>query len=178
MEFIETKLKDLFLIKPNIFNDNRGTFVKLFNSDLFEQNNLGYDFKECFYSISKKNVIRGMHFQAPPKDHIKLVYVSYGKIIDVILDIRSNSKTYGKFISIELSSENCFIVYIPSGFAHGFLSLKNGTIVTYMQTSTYSPENDSGIKFDSFGMDWNVNEPILSKRDLGFVSFNNFESPF
>ncbi|MFN8575925.1 MAG: dTDP-4-dehydrorhamnose 3,5-epimerase [Candidatus Sericytochromatia bacterium] len=178
MEFVETELSGLFILKPKIFNDNRGSFIKTFNSDIFEQNNLIYDFKECYYSTSQKDVIRGMHFQNPPKDHIKLVYVPYGRIIDVILDIRKNSKTYGKFISLNLSSENGFSVYIPSGFAHGFISLEDGTIVTYMQTSTHSPAHDNGIKYDSFGMNWNLDLPILSNRDLSFIDFDNFESPF
>ncbi len=178
MEIIGTYIKNLWIIKPKIFNDNRGSFLKTFNYDFFKYHNLETDFKESYYSISDKNVIRGMHFQIPPKDHTKLVYVSSGKILDVVLDIRKDSLTYGEYFSIEISAENGYVLYIPSGLAHGFLSLSDNTIANYMQTSTYDSECDSGIKFDSFNMKWEIENPIVSNRDLSFKNFNDFNSLF
>lgn len=171
MEFIETNIKDLFIIKNLSFNDERGFFTKTFNSEKFKENNIDFITKEFFYSISNKNVIRGMHFQTYPYECAKLVFVSSGKILDVVLDIREKSNTYGKYFKIELSYENNTSIFIPKGFAHGFLALEDNSIVNYLQSQIYSSEHDSGIKYDSFGFDWNVKSPIISKKDL---ILNNF----
>ena len=117
-------------------------------------------------------------YQAPPHDHIKLVYVPYGRILDVVLDIRKDSLTYGKYFSTELSSENGQILIIHKGLAHGFKSLQDNTNVTYMQTSMYAGDHDEGILYDSFGLDWNVTFPKISKRDESFIEFKDFISPF
>ncbi len=175
MKITKTKLSGVFIIEPNVFQDERGKFIKIFNKDIFKKYKMAFNFEEGYYSISKRNVLRGMHFQTPPKDHSKLVYVTSGAILDVILDIRKGSPTYGKYISIELSDKNHKVVYIPRGFAHGFLSLKNNSCVIYSQTTTYSPEHDSGIKIDSFGMKWSVKNPIISKRDQNFPTFEKYE---
>ena len=119
-----------------------------------------------------------MHFQTPPYDHIKLVYVPYGSITDVVLDIRKESITYGKYLSIELSANNGKILIIPKGLAHGFKSLEDNTNVTYMQTTSYAPSNDSGIRFDSFGFDWGLDNPLTSHRDLSFPTLKEFDTPF
>lgn len=178
MKIIDTEISGLKVIKPNKFEDTRGKFIKTFNEDFFKENGLNVEIKETYYSISHKNVIRGMHFQTPPFDHIKLVYVPSGRIIDVVLDIRKKSSTFGKYFNIELSSENGNILVIPEGLAHGFKSLEDNTNVTYMQTTCYAPNNDGGIKFDSFGFDWQIDDPKLSDRDLSFKSFLEFDSPF
>lgn len=178
MKITKTKLGRVFIIEPDVFQDERGKFIKIFNKDIFKKYKMAFNFKESYYSISKKNVLRGMHFQTPPKDHSKLVYVTSGAILDVILDIRKKSLTYGKYISIELSDKNHKVVYIPRGFAHGFLSLKNNSCAIYSQTTTYSPKHDSGIRIDSFGMKWSVKNPIISKRDQNFPTFEKFETPF
>lgn len=178
MEIIDTEIKGLKVLEPRKFEDIRGKFIKTFNSEFFQENNLGITLKESFYSISHKDVIRGMHFQTPPHDNIKLVYVPYGKILDVVLDIRKNSPTYGEYFTIELSSENGKVLIIPKGLAHGFKSLEDNTNVTYMQTSCYAPNNDCGIKYDSFGFDWECQSPKLSDRDIGFEDFKDFDSPF
>jgi len=172
------EISGLFLIKPKKFEDTRGKFVKTFHLETLERNGLKTDFKESYYSISQKNVLRGMHFQTPPHDHLKLVYVPYGKIIDVVLDIRKSSPTYGESFEVELSGENAKVLIIPKGLAHGFKSLEDNTNVTYMQTSGYAPESDGGIKFDSFGYDWGFTDAKMSERDLGFEGFDTFESPF
>lgn len=178
MKIIKTDLRGLYIIEPKIFKDERGVFVKVFHEQAFKEADLLSNFKESFYSISKKDVIRGMHFQIPPFDHTKLVYTVEGKILDAILDIRKNSPTHGKYISVELSSQNRKAVYIPSGFAHGFVVKSDSATVIYMQTTIHSPEYDRGIRWDSFGMDWGIKDPIISERDRNFPSLDEFESPF
>ncbi len=178
MEFVKTDISGLFLIKPRKFEDTRGAFVKTFHQETFQEQGLNSAFVESYYSVSRKDVIRGMHFQTPPHEHEKLVYVPYGSILDVVLDIRKNSPTYGKYVTQMLNAENGYMFYIPKGCAHGFLSLENDTIVTYMQTSMYAGDHDEGIRYDSFGLDWNVPSPELSSRDRSFIDFESFVSPF
>lgn len=174
----ETGLAGLKVIETQHFIDERGVFHKFFSRDEFMGLGLEHDFCEDYYSINKKNVIRGMHFQIPPSDHVKLVYVTSGKIIDVCLDIRKNSQTYGKFFSVELSGDVAKCIYIPKGFAHGFISLEDNTCVHYLQTSCYNKECDCGIAYDSFGYDWNCQTPVVSGRDLAHQKFKDFKSPF
>lgn len=178
MRIIDTTIHGLKILEPKIFEDIRGQFVKTFTNEFFKLQGLNINIKETYYSISHKDVIRGMHFQTPPDEHIKLVYVPYGEIMDVVLDIRKNSPSYGNFFEIKLSAENRKVLIIPKGLAHGFKSLKNNTNVTYMQTSCYSPNNDKGINYNSFGFDWKCSNPKLSDRDLSFPSLNDFITPF
>lgn len=171
MEIEQTFVPGLKIIHLKEFKDNRGSFIKVFNHDFFAENGLETNYKESYYSISAKNVIRGMHFQIPPFEHTKLVYLNQGNIIDVILDIRKSSPTFGQHFSIELNTENPILIYIPIGCAHGFLSLKENSIVTYLQTSCYNNAYDKGIKYNSFGMNWQIENPIMSERDLSFPDF-------
>ena len=173
MEVENTYLSGLKLIHLNKFLDNRGIFLKVFNEDLFLKNNLEINFKESYFSISNKNVIRGMHFQIPPCEHTKLVYLNHGKVLDVVLDIRKSSPTYEHYFSIELNLKQPVLIYIPVGCAHGFLSLEDNSMVTYLQTSCYNSKCDKGIKYDSFNMDWGIDTPILSERDLQFPDLSN-----
>jgi dTDP-4-dehydrorhamnose 3,5-epimerase/CDP-3, 6-dideoxy-D-glycero-D-glycero-4-hexulose-5-epimerase len=168
MEIEETFIPGLKLIHLKEFKDNRGSFIKVFNHDLFAENGLETNFKESYYSISAKNVIRGMHFQIPPAEHTKLVYLNQGKIIDVVLDIRKASPTFGKHFFIKLNQENPILIYIPIGCAHGFLSLEDNSMVTYLQSFCYNQKCDKGIKYNSFGMKWEIENPIISERDLSF----------
>jgi dTDP-4-dehydrorhamnose 3,5-epimerase len=139
-----------------------------------------FDIRESYFSISKRNVIRGMHFQLPPNDHEKLVYVPHGAILDVVVDLRKNSPTYGKYISIELSDQNKKSIFIPKGFAHGFKSLFDDTITVYNVATEYSSIADSGIHYNSFGFDWEIKHPIVSPRDVKFIGLNGFikNNPF
>ncbi|KLT64024.1 dTDP-4-dehydrorhamnose 3,5-epimerase family protein [Pedobacter sp. BMA] len=178
MEIKETPFHDLFIMDYKSFVDNRGEFVKTIHKETFQAKNLDYNFTESFYSVSNKDVIRGMHYQVPPEDHSKLVYVVTGAIIDVVLDIRKNSETFGSFFFAELSAKNRKGIYIGKGFAHGFLSLEDNTTVEYHTSTSQSRECEAGIKFDSFGYDWDVQTPILSDRDLSFETFSNIKSPF
>jgi len=173
MEIENTFISGLKLIHLKEFIDTRGSFIKVFNQDFFAENDLETNFKESYYSISAKNVIRGMHFQIPPAEHTKLVYLNKGKIIDVVLDIRKASPTYGQHFPIELNTEIPILVYIPIGCAHGFLSLEDNTMVTYMQTSCYNNACDEGIKYNSFGMKWGIENLIMSERDLSFPDFSD-----
>lgn len=178
MTIENTFIDNLFLIDFGMFKDKRGEFVKTINSESFNMFGLEYKFEESFFSVSGKNVIRGMHFQIPPDDHCKLVYCVKGRIIDVVLDIRKDSKTFGKYLTLELSDEKRMGLYIGKGLAHGFLSLTDDSIVEYHTTTPYSAVNEAGIKFDSFGCYWNVDSPILSDRDLNFPTFEDYKSPF
>lgn len=178
MEIIKTNFEGLFIIQHKVFTDNRGLFVKTYNDEIFKQLNIDLEIKERYYSISNKNVIRGMHFQTPPLDHIKLVTVIAGKILDVLLDIRNDSKTFGKYFFVEIEAAEGKTIYIPRGFAHGFKALTDNTIVEYNQTTGYAPHNDAGIRYDSFGFDWQTKNALVSERDQSFVSFNDFKSPF
>ncbi|MFZ7131948.1 MAG: dTDP-4-dehydrorhamnose 3,5-epimerase [Eubacteriales bacterium] len=180
MKLIKTELEGVFIIENFHASDERGSFTKTYHSDFFEKNGLCTDFKESYYSISKKNVIRGMHFQLPPHDHEKLVYVVKGEVTDVILDLRKSSKTYGKAISIVLNDKNHRSVYIPKGLAHGFKSIVENTIMIYNVSTVYNKEADCGVYFDSFNFNWELSEPIVSERDKSLITFNEFNksNPF
>lgn len=174
MKVTETKLTGLKLIQFFNPTDNRGKFVKFYNETAFQVNNFDFDLKEAYYSVSKKGVIRGMHYQIPPMAHKKIVFVSNGKIKDVVLDIRKDSPTFGHAYSIQLTSTDNMAVFIPEGFAHGFLSVTDETIVNYLQTSEYSQEHDQGILWNSFLFEWKVKNPIISKRDNLLKTFKDY----
>lgn len=178
IKLLNTTLDGLKIIETNHFCDERGVFHKYFSKDEYEKLGLESNFQEDYYSINKSGVIRGMHFQIPPADHAKLVYVTSGRILDVCLDIRQNSRTYGKYFSIELSGDKAQCLYIPSGFAHGFKSLEDNTCVHYLQTTCYNASCDVGLRYDSFGFDWGDDEFIVSKRDKEHICFRDFVSPF
>jgi len=179
MQVQGTDIAGLFLIIPKVIPDVRGFFAKIFHAETFQAAKLRTDFRETYYSLSHENVIRGMHFQTPPHDHAKLVYVPTGRIQDVVLDLRKSSPTFGQHFSVQLDSSQGVALYVPQGCAHGFCSLESQTIVTYMQTSEYAPSHDRGIRYDSFGCRWKNNAtPIMSERDLGFPEFTAWESPF
>ena len=177
MKTQQLQIKGIYLINNFFQEDNRGLFVKPFTNIVDSLKKLHFEINEIYYSISQKNVIRGMHFQHPPMDHEKLIYLTSGKLTDVLLDLRKSSKTYKNHIAIDLSAyENA--LFIPTGIAHGFLSNEDGTTVVYNQSSVYSQDHDDGILWKSFGYDWKVDEPILSDRDRSFIEFNYFNSPF
>ena len=180
MRLEKTLLEGVFIIHNFNSVDARGEFIKTFNKNAFNQNQVGFEIRESYYSLSKKDVIRGMHFQLPPDDHEKLVYVPQGRILDVILDLRKTSLTYKQFTTVELSSSNKKSIYIPKGLAHGFKSLEDDTITVYNVASEYNPLNDHGVRFDSFGFDWDLDYPVISKRDISFDSLDDFikDNPF
>ena len=174
MKFIESLLKGVFIIEQDVHKDTRGAFVKNFQREEFQHWGLECDFRESYYTRSKEDVIRGMHFQAPPHDHGKLVTVIQGTIVDVILDLRKSSPTFKQFIAIELPRENRRSIYIPRGCAHGFGVLSDTAIAFYMTTTQYAPEHDRGVRHDSFGYDWGINQPIMSERDKSLTVLGEF----
>lgn len=178
MTIEKTAIEGLYVLHTDTFKDNRGSFMKLFNRDFFAEYGLATDFSEFYYSVNKKNVVRGMHFQTPPADHVKMVYVSKGRMMDAVVDIRKDSATYGQVFTRELDVEKGEYLYIPKGLAHGFVSLEDDTIVNYAQTSCYDREHDCGIDSMSVGINWGVEKPIRSGRDLTFPALKDFNSPF
>jgi dTDP-4-dehydrorhamnose 3,5-epimerase len=166
------------LIKPFFNEDERGSFVKTFHADEFAAQGLDNDFRESFYSESKKGVIRGMHFQLPPEDHSKLVFCTTGEVLDVILDLRKDSPMFGKAKSFSLSAENRDMLYIPKGCAHGFYTVSDIATVFYFTSTVHSKPHDTGIRYDSFGFDWPGLGHVLSARDKSFITLDEFDSPF
>lgn len=177
MEILKELLPDCFLLQPNRFVDSRGSFVKTYHEGLFQALGVNLDIREEFYSVSHKNVIRGMHFQLPPHEHDKLVYCTHGAVMDVLLDLRKGPG-YGNVASTELSGENAHLVFIPKGIAHGFLALTDEALMLYKTSTVHAPEADCGIRWDSFGFDWEMAEPIISTRDQQHSVFADFVSPF
>ncbi|MEM0134160.1 MAG: dTDP-4-dehydrorhamnose 3,5-epimerase family protein [Thermoplasmatales archaeon] len=178
MEIDPLKLQGILLIENLVNSDIRGRFFKSYAREELLAKNIDFNIEEVFYSTSKKNVIRGMHFQLPPFEQGKIVNVINGKVVDVVLDIRKGSPSYGKSISLTLEENDGKALYIPSGFAHGFISTDAESTVLYLANCKYSPESETGIRYDSFGFDWKTERPILSNRDLGFKPMDSFHSPF
>lgn len=171
-------LADAQLITLPKFEDERGSFIKTFQNSIWSNAQIEFSLAESYFSISHKDVIRGMHFQLPPYDHSKIVFCPQGRILDVILDLRKSSPTYGQFEARELSAENHKAFFIPKGFAHGFKALEDNSITYYLVSSEHHAPSDAGIHLDSFGMDWETVSPIISNRDKGFVEWKDFDSPF
>ena len=175
---IEDILNGAKLLTLSSSHDARGTFVKTFHDTTLKQAGIEFTLRESYFSSSKKDVIRGMHFQTPPHQHSKVVFCPYGAILDVIVDLRKDSPTYRQFYAHELSEHNHKAYYIPEGFAHGFKSLTEGAITYYLVSSEYSQPHDTGIRYDSISFDWGVEHPIISARDLSFVGMGEFEGVF
>ncbi len=178
MELVPTELPGLKIIRPKIFQDARGTFVKTFHREVFRQLGLDFEPREEFFSTSAKNVLRGMHFQLPPAAHAKLVYCIAGRVLDVVLDLRKDSPTFGRSVARELNATSREMFFIPVGFAHGFLALEDGATMVYQTSTVHSPAHDAGIVWNSFGFDWPVKNPIMSERDQKFPALRDFDSPF
>jgi dTDP-4-dehydrorhamnose 3,5-epimerase len=178
MKLKESSISGCYELLPKVFLDERGTFVKTFHEDIFRDCGLEANFAEEYYSVSYKNVIRGLHFQLPPKEHTKIVYCVQGSVQDVVVDLRTQSPTYGKFEIFSLSAEKANMVYIPIGLAHGFEALSETAIMLYKVSTVYSPKHDTGILWNSVNISWQTTNPIVSKRDQDFQLFTQFVSPF
>lgn len=168
MKFIETGLPGAFVIEPDIFGDNRGFFLETYNRQAFMGGGIDAAFIQDNYSFSRdKGVLRGLHFQKPPHAQSKLVMVMSGKIFDVIVDLRKDSASYGRWISVEISNDPFRMLYVPRGFAHGFCTCTENTHVMYKVDALYNPAADSGVRWDDpeLNIPWPVTEPILSKKD-------------
>lgn len=176
--FKELNIPGVFEIDMFHAGDDRGMFVKPYHKNTLNEQGLVSEFRESFYSTNKKGVIRGMHFQHPPHDHAKIVYCTHGRLLDVILDIRVGSPTYGKATCIELSSDNFKAAYLPTGVAHGFCVLEDDTTMIYLTSTVHSSTADDGLLFNSFDFEWPISNGIHSERDLEFKPLAEFDSPF
>lgn len=181
MKIIKTGIEDLLLIEPTVFGDERGYFFESYNQKQWQEV-LGQTqpFVQDNESMSEKGVLRGLHFQKSPFAQGKLVRVVNGSVLDVAVDLRKNSVTYGQHFKALLSQENKNQFYVPQGFAHGFLALENDTVFSYKCTNFYNKESEGGLMWDdpNLGIDWDFEEPILSEKDQDYIPFSDFYSPF
>ena len=176
MEKIPTDIPDVFIVKPNVYEDSRGYFYESFNKSKFSDLGIDLEFVQDNQSLSGKNVLRGLHFQNSPYQQGKLVRVIKGSVLDVALDIRKNSPYFGKHISCVLSEQNKLMLWVPPGFAHGFLTLEDNTIFFYKCTQLYNKESEGVIFFNDpdLNINWNVENPILADRDRNAPLFKNY----
>ena len=177
METHETSITSLFVIKGKRFFDNRGELIKPYSISFFDDAH-NFNVKEIWFTKSKQNVIRGMHLQTSPYSCDKIVSVIEGKVLDVILDLRKESLTYGKVFEIELSSDCIRAIFIPKGCAHGYKVLSENSIVMYMANEINVQKSDIGIRWDSFKYDWKIAKPILSEKDKNLEPFIYGETYF
>lgn len=183
MKIIETTLTDAKIIETDVFGDHRGFFTESYSQGKFEKNGIGHNFIQDNHSLSvAPNVLRGLHFQIPPKAQTKMVRVTTGVIYDVIVDLRKGSPTFKKWEGFILSEHNHRQLLVPKGFAHGFVTLTANCNVQYKVDEAYSAEHDSGIMYndESLGIDWSINmkSVILSDKDKTHQTINEWESPF
>jgi dTDP-4-dehydrorhamnose 3,5-epimerase len=180
MKIIETPLKGLLIIEPQVFKDERGYFYESYNQEKFLKVGIRDVFVQDNQSLSQKNVVRGLHFQHPPYAQAKLVRVIKGSVYDVVVDIRKDSPTYGQSFGIELTEENFLMLYVPIGFAHGFATLQDNTIFAYKCSAFYNKASEDTILWNdpTLNIDWKVQNPILSEKDKQGKLFQHFQSPF
>lgn len=167
-EFIKQEIEDVILVKPKVFGDNRGFFMESYKKSDFFENGIRVEFNQDNHSKSTAHVLRGLHYQAKPYGQAKLVRCSKGRIYDVAVDIRPNSKTFGKYVKVELSEDNKQMLFIPEGFAHGFVVLSDVAELLYKASGEYNPLADRGVLWNDkdINIDWEIDfEPILSDKD-------------
>ncbi len=180
MEIIKTKIPDLVIIKPSVFKDDRGYFFESYNKGKFMAQGIDRNFVQDNESKSVKGVLRGLHFQRPPYAQGKLVRVMKGAVLDVAVDLRRSSPTYGQWASIELNEDNKFMYWIPPGFAHGFVTMEENTVFFYKCTNVYNKESEGSLRWNDpdLNIDWGISTPILSDKDKVSPLFKGFNSPF
>ncbi len=180
MEVIKTEIEGLLIIKPKVFGDERGYFFESYNEQSYKLAGIDFNFVQDNISKSKKGTIRGLHYQIGDKAQGKLCKVIYGKVLDVAVDIRFGSPTFGKYFSSELSEENHTQLWIPLGFAHGFSVLSDEAIFAYKCTAAYSKEHERAIIFNDhdLNINWKVDNPIVSEKDLKAPSFKDISKDF
>ncbi len=167
-EFERQKINDVILVKPKVFGDSRGFFMESYKKSDFFANGIDVEFNQDNHSKSTKGVLRGLHYQAKPYGQAKLVRCSKGRIYDVAVDIRPNSETFGQYVKVELSEDNKQMLYIPEGFAHGFVALTDEVELLYKASGEYNPQADRGVIWNDkdINIDWNIDfEPLLSEKD-------------
>ena len=180
MEIIKTPIDQLLIIKPAIFCDERGHFFESYNQKRYAEHHITDVFVQDNQSCSKKGVIRGLHFQRPPFAQTKLVRVLQGAVLDVAVDLRRKSPTYGQHHTVLLSAENALQFLIPVGFAHGFVALEDDTVFAYKCSAYYNKDSEGCIRFDdpTLNIDWQIEQPIVNEKDLQGECFNAFKSMF
>lgn len=178
MTFEPLALHGCGLVRSPLHRDERGAFRKPFRASAFEALGLAERFVEVFWSASRRGVVRGLHFQAPPHAHDKLVHCVHGRVFDAVVDLRRGSPTYGRSAWLELSAVDDVSLFVPAGLAHGFCALTDGAVVVYHVTSEHEPSADTGIRWDSAGIPWPEPAPLVSARDRGFPPLDGYESPF
>lgn len=180
MKISPTPIPDLLIVQPKVFEDTRGYFYESYSKALFQQHRINEDFVQDNQSLSQAGVLRGLHFQNPPYAQGKLVRVIKGAILDVAVDIRKNSPTYGKHYSLELNETNKTMLWIPTGFAHGFLTLENETIFAYKCTNYYNKASEGCIMWNDtdLAINWGIEAPNLSEKDKTGIAFKEFKSLF
>ena len=182
MKFTKTNIDDVVIIEPQVFIDDRGYFCESFSQEKFEENIGSINFIQDNESKSAFGVLRGLHFQKPPYAQAKLVRCVKGKVLDVAVDIRKESPTYGKHVAVELSEENKKQLFVPRGFAHGFIVLSEEAIFSYKVDNKYAPSHEDGVLWndETLNIDWGIplEEIILSEKDKISSSFNQLDSPF
>ena len=176
-EILPTSIDGVKLLKSKAHLDARGSFLKTFHAGFFAANGMDFTPREQFFSVSKKHVLRGLHFQLPPSDHAKLVFCASGRILDLVVDLR-RCGNFGRVHSCELGARGSELLYIPKGCAHGFLALEENSTVFYLTDSEHDPGRDAGILWNSIGFDWGISDPVLSPRDAAFPLLAEFSSPF
>jgi len=182
MKFIKTALEGCVIIEPRVFGDQRGYFFESFNQKQFEENVGKVQFVQDNESRSSRGVLRGLHFQLPPYNQAKLVRCIEGVVLDVAVDLRKASPTYGQHVAVRLSDENKCQLFVPRGFAHGFVVLSKSAIFSYKVDNWYAPEHDSGIAWDDpeLGIDWQIDHEsiLLSEKDKALKVLLETENPF
>jgi dTDP-4-dehydrorhamnose 3,5-epimerase len=172
--FTPMDLQEVILVEPDTYGDDRGYFRETFKRSAFAEGGIERPFVQANMSRSRRGVLRGLHFQREPAAVAKLVGVARGRLFDVAADVRVGSPTFGRWIGAELSEENGRMLFVPEGFAHGFVALEDDTVATYLMTGEFSPEHDGGVRWSDphIGVDWPISDPILSPKDeaLPFLS--------
>ncbi len=177
MKVTETGIEGLLVLSPDIYKDDRGYFFEAFNEEVYRKSGLNFDFVQDNISKSRKNTVRGLHFQTGNMAQGKLCHVIYGRVLDIAVDIRIDSPTFGKHFSVELSEENHLQIWMHPGFAHGFSVLSEEAIFSYKCTRIYSREHESAILFNDpdLNIDWKVADPVVSQKDLTAQTFKKFK---
>ena len=181
MNKLETKLDGLYLLEPKVFEDVRGYFFESYKKETFKKIGIDVDFIQDNQSCSSKGTLRGLHFQKQPYGQAKLIRVITGSILDVAVDIRKDSKTYGQYFSVALTDKNNYMLYIPEGFAHGFLSLEDNTIIQYKCSNIYNKESECGIIWNDpdININWGLSyEPVISDKDKDNIYLKEINTSF
>ncbi len=180
MQVEKTNIEGLLIIKPDIFADSRGYFFEAFNKNKYSEMGINVNFVQDNFSKSVKGTIRGLHYQVGEFAQDKLCEVLYGKVLDIAVDIRFGSPTFGKYFALELSDENHYLFFIPKGFAHGFSVLTDEAIFHYKVSNFYSKKDERAIIYndETLAIDWQVKNPLLSEKDLHAKKFNEIEKDF